>query len=125
MIVYLDTHLVLWLYAGRADLISEKASKAIDENDLYLSPIVELELQFLKDIKKIRENPPRIINTLQKNIGLKICGKDFYAIVKEASRFHWTRDPFDRILVAQASLNDNPLLTKDGDIKAHYHHVIW
>ena len=123
--IYLDTHLVLWLYAGSLDLISKEVLQAIDENELYISPIVELELQYLKEIQKIKKLPSEIIEALHKEINLKVCTKDFHSIIRESLSFHWTRDPFDRILVAHASLNKNSLLTKDDVIRAHYKHALW
>ena len=37
----------------------------------------------------------------------------------------WTRDPFDRVIVAQARLRGAPLLTKDRAIHAGYERAIW
>jgi PIN domain nuclease of toxin-antitoxin system len=37
----------------------------------------------------------------------------------------WVRDPFDRLIVAQASANDAPLITKDEKIRRHYKRAIW
>ena len=123
--VYLDTHLVLWLYAGYLDLISKTVLRTLDENELYISPIVELELQYLKESKKIKKSPSEIIEALHKEINLKVCTKDFHGIIKESLNMHWTRDPFDRIIVAHASLNSNTLLSKDDAICAHYKHAVW
>ena len=123
--VYLDTHLVLWLYAGFSDLISKEALQALEENELYISPIVELELQYLKEIGKIKKFPSEIIEALHKEINLKVCTKDFHGIIRESLNLHWTRDPFDRIIVAHASLNNNKLLTKDDSIRAHYKQALW
>ncbi len=125
LMVYLDTHLVLWLYSGSLDLISKEALHAIDHNELFISPIVELELQYLKEINKIKKAPSEIIAALLKEINLKICPKDFHQIIKESLSLHWTRDPFDRILVAQAALNSNKILTKDESIRAHYKQAVW
>ena len=123
--VYLDTHLVLWLYAGSLDLISKEAKRVLDDNDLYISPIVVLELQYLKESKKIKKSPAEIIDALHKEINLKVCTKDFHNIVKESLSMQWTRDPFDRVLVAHASLNNNILLTKDDAIRGHYKQAVW
>ncbi|MBI5149757.1 MAG: PIN domain-containing protein [Candidatus Omnitrophica bacterium] len=123
--VYLDTHLVLWLYAGSLDLISKQALRVIEEDEIYISPIVELELQYLKESKKIRKLPGEIIEALHKEINLKVCAKDFPGIIRESLGMHWTRDPFDRIIVAHASLNQNKLLTKDDSIRAHYKQAVW
>ena len=123
--VYLDTHLVLWLYAGSLDLISKEVLRAIEEDELYISPIVELELQYLKEIRKIKKSPSEITEALRREINLKVCVKDFHSIIRESLSVHWTRDPFDRIIVAHASLNNNTLLTKDDSIRAHYKHAVW
>ena len=123
--VYLDTHLVLWLYAGSVNLISKEILQALDENELYISPIVELELQYLKDSKKIKKAPAEITEALHKEINLKICSKDFHSIVRESLHLHWTRDPFDRIIVAHAALNNNSLFTKDDTIRAQYKQAVW
>ena len=125
IMVYLDTHLVLWLYAGSLDLISKYVLRLLDENDLYLSPIVELELQFLKESKRIKKAPRHIIEALHKEINVKFCTKDFHNIIQESLNLHWTRDPFDRILVAHAALNKNVLLTKDDIIRANYKQALW
>jgi len=34
-------------------------------------------------------------------------------VIAKATQLSWTSDPFDRILVAHASLNDDPLVTSD------------
>lgn len=34
-------------------------------------------------------------------------------------------DPFDRLIVSQASLQEAPLVTKDGDIHEHYRGALW
>src|SRR3989338_6114144 len=98
--IYLDTHLVLWIYADSLELISKEALQALEENELYVSPIVGLELQYLKEVNKIKKSPSEIIEALHKESNLKICTKDFYSIIKESLSMHWTRDPFDRIIVA-------------------------
>jgi len=45
--IYLDTHVVVWLYSGELSLLSEKACQLIEENELLISPLVLLELQYL------------------------------------------------------------------------------
>ena len=37
----------------------------------------------------------------------------------------WTRDPFDRVIVANAALNGNILISKDQNILEHYIHARW
>lgn len=123
--IYLDTHIVVWLYAGQKEKFSLSAKKLINENDLYVSPIVRLELQYLYEIQRITVDSPAVIADLSSRIGLQVCGKNFDAIVGRATEFSWTRDPFDRLIVANASLHDNILVSKDRNILAYYPHARW
>jgi len=44
----------------------------------------------------------------------------------EALPLDWSRDPFDRIIVAQAIANhDAVLLTADAHIRSHYRRAVW
>ena len=116
---------MVWLYAGQIEKLSEKARSGINENDIYVSPIVSLELQYLLEIKRITPKPQTVISALSESIGLNVCDKNFYQIVQCAQQYSWTRDPFDRIIVAQAGLNDNILVTKDQTILTHFEHAVW
>ncbi len=123
--IYLDTHVVVWLYAGQTEKLSAKVRSYINENDIYISPIVSLELQYLLEVKRITPKPQTVIFALSEAIGLNVCDKNFYQIVQCAQQYSWTRDPFDRIIVAQAGLNDNTLITKDQTILTHFEHAVW
>ena len=57
--IYLDTHAVIWLYAGEIDLFPAKAKDAIEASELLISPAVLLELQFLKEIGRIKVSPSK------------------------------------------------------------------
>ena len=62
---FLDTHIILWLYQLSLELLSEEAKKAIEENDIFVSPIVVLELQYLFEIGRIRDDSQTIIEYLR------------------------------------------------------------
>lgn len=123
--IYLDTHVVVWLYAGAKSKLTEKGIKLINTNELLASPIVQLELQYLLEIKRITQSPVSIFKDLATRIGLKTCQKSFEHVMQESIKQNWTRDPFDRIIVAQAALNKMQLLTKDKTILQNYAHSIW
>jgi len=55
----------------------------------------------------------------------KICDKSFNTIVGRALELAWTRDPFDRIIIANAALNNNVLVTKDQNILENYKNAKW
>lgn len=124
-VAYLDTHAVIWLYAGRTDLFPETALSRIRGHALLVSPIVELELQYLLEIDRVTVPPKKILDELESEIGLVRCTLDFASVARKATGMKWTRDPFDRIIVAQAALNDALLVTKDQDILKHYRRAVW
>ena len=122
---YLDTHVIVWLYAGDPKLISKKAISSIEKNDLFYSPMVSLELTLLKEIGRIKTTADKILNFLHKNIGLTECTFSFSQVIAESHQLNFTRDPFDRIIVSQASLNDSLLISKDRLIKQNYKNCVW
>lgn len=124
-IIYLDTHVIIWLYTGGITLLTEKARNEIKVNQLLISPVVRLELKYLYEIGKISKPPEIILNELNKEIGLKETNCSFIDVVQEAIKFDWTRDPFDRLITAQASLNNARLLTKDRSILENYKLSFW
>lgn len=124
-LIYVDTHAVVWLYSGQIELFPPEAVHALEEDELLISPLVLLEIEYLRETGKIREHPQRIMEELSKTIGLAVCDLSFEEVAMEALRLNWTRDPFDRIITAHASLKNALLLTKDSTIHRHYKKAIW
>lgn len=87
--------------------------------------MVRLELQYLHDIGRINPTVETIITDLRQRAGLTICAKPFNDVVEKAMQISWTRDPFDRIIVAQASIDMDILITADQTIHAHYPQATW
>lgn len=123
--IYLDTHVVVWLYEKRLGLLTSSAKKRIETEDLFVSPMVALELDYLKESGRITPGSPRILEYLRRKLGLSVCEKPFLEVINSACRQIWTRDPFDRLIVGHASLHQNSLLTKDEHIHKHYKLAVW
>lgn len=123
--IYLDTHIVVWLYAGLIEKFSQLIKELINDQEVFISPIVRLELQYLFEVQRVVDNANVIVTDLSNRIGLKVCDKDFDAIITRAMTFSWTRDPFDRLIVATAGLNDSILVTKDQSIFENYPRARW
>ena len=123
--IYLDTHIVVWLYDKKSELFTKKGINLIEENSLFISPIVKLELQYLYEIKKVKNRPNEILEELADKIDLKICTINFEKVIDISIEEQWTRDPFDRIITAYAKLNDEILLTRDKKILSNYQHATW
>jgi PIN domain nuclease of toxin-antitoxin system len=118
---YLDTHAVVALYQGETTVFSPGALDALEqENDLRISPMALLELEYLYEIKRLRVPATRIVSALTTEIGLKVCDMAFSEVVQEALEERWTRDPFDRLIVAQARTNGAALITRDRLMQRRY-----
>jgi len=124
-VVYLDTHVVVWAYAGEVDRFPDKVCDLIEANDLVVSPMVLLEMQYLREIGRLTAEPGAIFANLAGTIGLTICDLPLMRVVSEALTQNWTRDPFDRIVVATAAARGAVLLTKDETIRTHYPKARW
>jgi PIN domain nuclease of toxin-antitoxin system len=106
-LIYLDTHIVVWLFAGLLDKFSHTVKAMLNENE------------------RVKEPASVIVADLSDRIGLEVCEKDFNAVVSQALTLTWTRDPFDRVIVANAKLSDNILISKDPSILENYAHARW
>ena len=124
-VIFLDTHAVVWLYAGEVERFPRVARKKLENQPLAISPIVLLEIQYLHELARITAEPLRILKELEKSLGLAIHSQDFERIILSALGQRWTRDPFDRLIVAHADVVSAPLLTKDRAIRRNYHRAFW
>ncbi len=126
MIRYLDTQVMVWLCQKQLEKLSQRAVAAIEDSELRISPMVLLELEYLHETKRIIPPPQALLHQLESQIGLQLCDHPFPAIVETALYETWTRDPFDRVIVAHARSNGYaPLVTSDAKIRAHYPNAAW
>lgn len=124
--IYLDIHVVVWLYADTGGRLSGHAREALERAvSLSISPMVLLEMDYLHEIGRISLPAGPVCEYLSRRIHVKVCKRRFIDVVRLASEQRWTRDPFDRIITAQAALQHNGLITKDESIREHYEHAIW
>ena len=125
MSVYLDTHVVLWLYAGETERISKRAAILLNAEQISISPVVLLELQYLQEIGRLAAVPRTIAGDLKKRLGVAVDDRSMQEVTERALEVSWTRDVFDRLIVAQASLDGARLLTTDRLIRKHYPKAVW
>ena len=125
MNVYLDTHVLIWLYAGEIEKLSAGARRAIDNHDVLASPAVILELELLHEIGRLRPNATKLTGELATSVGLHVCELPFWTVVDYGLKESWVRDPFDRLIVAHAKAVGAPLVTRDEKIHKHYSKAVW
>ena len=124
-LVYLDTHVVCWLYEGLAEKFSPSETRVIEAGALRISPMVLLELQYLYEVGKILQEPNSIFPSLATDIGLQVSTTAFTRIAEHACSLSWTRDPFDRLIVAEVLLFPQAqLITRDRLIRQHCDQVV-
>jgi PIN domain nuclease of toxin-antitoxin system len=122
---YLDTHVVAWLYAGEVQRFPAPARHHLERSELRISPAVCLELQYLYEIRRVQGPALEVVSHLTQALGLKVCDLPFSRVASAALEQSWTRDPFDRLITAQAACQQAWLLTKDETIAAHYPRALW
>ena len=126
MIAYVDTQVAVWLAEANVAKLSQKVLSIIQTADLRISPMAVIELQYLFEIRRIIVSPQDILVKLNVEVALTVCDHPFPMIAEVALGETWTRDPFDRVIVAHARANGvAALLTKDKAMLANYHNARW
>jgi PIN domain nuclease of toxin-antitoxin system len=124
-VVYLDTNVLIWLYEGRTGRLGKSARRAINKWNPIASAAVLMELEILYEVGRAKVRAEALIGALAQEIGLEICTLPFRAIVEHALSEAWTRDPWDRLIVANAKAARAQLVTADEKIRQHYSRAIW
>ena len=117
--------MVVWLYLGDLSLFPPAVRRDLDKSDLVVSPVVELELQYLFEVDRVTVPAIDMVSDLERSVGLRFSETAFHTVVRAALANRWTRDPFDRLIAAQAAVDGAPLLTKDATIRRHYGKAYW
>ena len=126
--ILLDTHTLLWAALADARL-SADARTIIEDgaNDIYLSAVTALEIAIKASNGRLElpEAPGPFVRHRINAFGLVELPirVDHGTLLAELPMLH--RDPFDRILVAQAQAEALPILTSDPNIARYNVDVIW
>lgn len=98
----------------------------MENSELLLSAMVMLELEMLYEKGTVKYPASQILSDLNQQIGVTVCQLPMAVIMNSALGVKWTRDPGDRIIVANAiSNNEAPLVTSDRLIGENYPNAIW
>lgn len=124
-LTHLDTHVVVWILTGEHDRLSKRARQAVEAQPLEISPMVRLELAFLREVGKVDLDPDAAVRELTRSMDLHESTQDFAKVVRAAQKAEWTKDPFDRIIVGQALSAKAMLVTRDDTIRANYAKALW
>lgn len=92
---------------------------------ILISPMVVLELQYLRDSGKISVDAGIVTRTLTRQLGAVVDEAGAGAAIINALSVGWTSDPFDRIITAHAMLTNAYLLSRDQIIRDNYQYAVW
>jgi len=128
MKILLDTHTFLWWITDNPRL-SGRAREIISEgsNELFLSAATGWEIAIKVQIGRLKlpEEPvPFILDQMRINAIQSLPIQMNHALhVSTLPQHH--RDPFDRLLIAQAQLEGLPILSSDHQLANYQVEMIW
>lgn len=122
MRVLLDTHIFLW-WDNDIDRLSEQAKSICQDsaNTLILSVVSVWEMQIKENLGKLDLRLPLsdLVEDQRKTNGIEILSITLpHVLALEALPRHH-KDPFDRLLIAQANVEDLNVLTIDPMFKQY------
>lgn len=118
-----DTHPFVHHVTGRKQRLGRRARSIFDRSDrgadVIVVPFTVLEeVLLLSEAGRILIPLPfrEFVISLDKSVNLDLAANDT-AVVLEAANFTIIRDPYDRLIIAQARVLGLPLITGDGVIQ--------
>ena len=124
----LDTHALLWFLRGD-DRLSPRAREAIEsmDNTRVLSDASIWEISIKQSLGKLKLAEPfesRLTQALHRNVIDSLPIERSHLLgVSRLPFYH--RDPFDRLIIATALVENLPVLTDDSHFSAYPIEVIW
>lgn len=118
MLALLDTHAFLW-WSGDDSALGPvaRATIADAENLIFVSAATAWEIATKRASGKL-DAPGDLADWVARS-GFTELAIDIHHAVRSAELPPHHRDPFDRLLVAQAQLEDLTLITSDPDIRSY------
>jgi PIN domain nuclease of toxin-antitoxin system len=119
-----DTHVLLW-WRGDHRRLSARAHKAIEDPDvpLYFSAASIWEIAIKRAQGKL-DVPGDLLDTMEGRGFIELPVRASHAIIAGALPAHH-RDPFGRMLVAQAQIEGLTVVSRDPRIAAYEVPVLW
>ena len=121
----LDTNVVVWLLLGDREALSPAARKAVEDEDLglVLSAVTVWEIAIKRSIGKLDIEQRWFEALTALDLEPLPVNARHAAHVEELPWHH--RDPFDRLLVAQAVLEGHALVTADDTLRSYGVDIVW
>lgn len=122
MRLLIDTHLLLWTLYSPAKL-SARARRLIEKSEVHVSAASIWEISIKASLGKLAANASDVLATVEPTgFSLLPISGEHAAQVADLPMHH--KDPFDRLLVAQARSEPMGLLSNDEVLRAYGDFVI-
>ena len=106
-------------------LVPDEVLSFIDNEEVIISPMAALEIEYLHEIGRIAVDSRTILAALNESIGLRTEERHLARALLAALDLTWTRDPFDRIIMAHAEAMRATLVTRDSTVLQHCRVASW
>ncbi len=128
MNLLIDTHVFIW-YSMASDRLSKTAVDAINDeaNAVFISQVSIWEMQIKHDLGKLAL-PMDVKSMVEGQIGtndfqlLQIQNEHFWRLAHLPNAH---KDPFDRLLICQAQVEELALITCDSKIASYDVNILW
>lgn len=97
----------------------------MESESVGISPTVLLELALLNEIGRVLDPPEVVLEVVGRGLPVGVSDAQLTAVARAAVPLRWTRDPFDRLIVATARVERVRLLTRDRLVREHAPEAIW
>jgi PIN domain nuclease of toxin-antitoxin system len=124
----LDTHVFIWMDSDPSLLSASVEGLLKDkQNAVYISVVSVWEMQIKVQIGKLTLSAPveKLVQEQRDNNDLNILPVTLAHALKVGDLPLHHKDPFDRLLVAQAIVEDFTLITKEPILSQYEAKVIW
>lgn len=122
MRLLLDSHVVLWLLADQP--VAPEARRLVEsvDNEVWVSVASIWELEIKQALGKLRFDGDLVASVLAAGLDLMEIRSDHAVLAARLPMHH--RDPFDRLLVAQAIHESCSVVTRDAVLMSYGVHIV-
>jgi PIN domain nuclease of toxin-antitoxin system len=122
--VLLDTHALLW-WVTDDQRLSPTARDAIGTSDVAVSVASLWEIEIKRGLGRIEADLGALVREISQTDGFRILQIRPTHVLTLGELPHLHKDPFDRMLVAQAVRDGRVLVTRDTTLAAYPVDVVW
>jgi len=124
----LDTHAFLWLVEGSPKLSAKaEAALADSNNDAFLSVAAVWELAIKTGGNKLTLRDPleQFVGKWATTYRIELLPIQLNHALRVASLPNFHRDPFDRLMIAQAIVDDMAILSVEAEFAPYPISIVW